>query len=80
MTIEQLRSIHGARPFRAFIMHLVDGRQIAVRHPELLAFAPDAHTVNVYQRDDTMTVVDPAQVVDLEIRPASTRPGPRRKN
>jgi hypothetical protein len=80
MTIEQLHSLYSARPFRAFIMHLVDGSQVAVSHPELMAVADDGRTFTVSLRDDTLTVVDPAQIVDLEIRPAPTKPGPRRKN
>jgi len=80
MTIEQLRNFYHARPFRPFIMHLADGRQLAVGHPEFLATAPGGRTVTVYQPDETSTVVDLLQVTDLEIKSNSTKSGPRKKS
>ena len=34
MTIEKLKSVYLAQPFRPFVLHLADGRQIPVQHPE----------------------------------------------
>jgi hypothetical protein len=72
MTIEQLRNFYSVRPFRPFIMHLADGRQVAVQHPEFLATAPSGRTVTVYQPDDTLNVVDLLLVTDLEIKTNSS--------
>ncbi|MFI5456133.1 MAG: hypothetical protein ACHRXM_11850 [Isosphaerales bacterium] len=80
MTIEQLRNFYQARPFRPFIMHLADGRRLAVHHPEFLATAPSGRTVTVYQPDETSTVVDLLQVTDLEIKSSSTKSGPRKRS
>jgi len=80
MTIEQLRNFYQARPFRPFIIHLADGRRLAVQHPEFLATAPSGRTVTVYQPDETSTVVDLLQVTDLEIKSNSTKSGPRKRS
>jgi hypothetical protein len=69
MTIEKVREYYNAQPFRPFVMHLTDGRQITVHHPEHLAAAPCGRTVTVYQPDDTSNVVDRLLLIDLEIRP-----------
>jgi hypothetical protein len=79
MTIEQLRSAYNAQPFRPFIMHLADGRQIAVQHPEFLAAAPSGRTVMVYQPDDTSNVVDLLLVTGLEFKTAPGASAKRRK-
>jgi hypothetical protein len=79
MTIERLRDFYNARPFRPFVMHLADGRNVAVHHSEYLAAAPSGRTVIVYQPDDTLNVVDLLLVTDLEIQANSSRPGARRK-
>ena len=71
MTIEQLRNLYSAQPFRPFVMHLADGRSIAVAHPEFLASAPSGRTVTVYQPDDTINIVDLLLVTDVEIKAAA---------
>jgi hypothetical protein len=38
MTSEQLTKIHTARPFQPFRIHLADGRNFEVEHPEFLAY------------------------------------------
>jgi hypothetical protein len=77
MTIEQLRTAYNAQPFRPFILHLADGRQIPVHHREFMATAPSGRTVTVYQPDDSSNVIDLLLVTDLEI--TSPRPGPGRR-
>ena len=75
MTIEQIRRVHQAQPFRSFIMHLADGRQLPVLHSEFLAAAPSGRTVIVYQPDDSFNIVDVYLVTDLEVRPQVTSNG-----
>ncbi|HEY5314464.1 MAG TPA: hypothetical protein VIK18_18165 [Pirellulales bacterium] len=77
MTIEKVRESYSAQPFRPFVMHLADGREITAHHPEHLVAAPSGRTVTVYQPDDTSNVVDLLLVTDLEIRP--TRNGSRKR-
>jgi hypothetical protein len=68
MTIQQIRKLYEAVPFRPFNMHLSDGRTIPVHHPEMLAAAPSGRTVVVYEPDDSFHIVDLLLVTDLEVR------------
>ena len=68
MTIERIRELLGLRPFQPFVMHLADGREIAVQHQEFVAMSPSGRTVVVYQPDDSMSIVDLLLVTDLEVR------------
>jgi hypothetical protein len=68
MTIEQLRTLHQARPFRAFDMHLADQRVIGIEHPELLAILPPGRTVFVGHSDGTFEFVDLLLVTRLKSR------------
>lgn len=78
MTIEQLREAYNAEPFQPFVMHLADGRGIAVHHREFMASSPKGRTVTVYQPDGSMNIIDLLLVTDLEIH-ESTKPGNGRK-
>ena len=75
MTFERLRAFYIARPFQRFIMHLADGRQVPVEHPEWIMLMPGGRTVYVTQRDETVNVVDLLLVTDLEIKPATASQG-----
>jgi hypothetical protein len=70
MTIEQLRNVYNAQPFRPFIIHLADGRQVPVHHREFITTVPSGRTVFVFQPDDTVNIIDLLLVTDLEFRPA----------
>jgi hypothetical protein len=63
MTIEQLRQLHAARPFRAFEIHLADGRALTVQHPEQLAQSESGRTIAVARPDDTLEIIDLLMVV-----------------
>ncbi len=80
MTIQKLREAHGARPFRPFIIHMADGREILVTHPEFMAVSPSGRTITVYQPDDSSSFVDLLLVTELEFRPnGQQRRPPRRR-
>lgn len=66
MTIEQFRGSLRAEPFRLFVMHLADGREIVVRHSELAVTTPPGRTAVVVQPNDAVNVVDLLLVKDLE--------------
>jgi len=70
MTIDQLRAAYGAEPFRPFVMHLADGREIPVKHREFMMTVPSGRTVVIAQPDDTVNIIDLLLVTDLEIKPA----------
>jgi hypothetical protein len=69
MTIEQLRNLYTAKPFRAFDIHLADSRTLTVEHPEQLAFSPTGRTIHVAHTDDTVETVDLLLVVSVKPRP-----------
>jgi hypothetical protein len=67
MTTDRLRNVWKAEPFHPFIIHLADGRDITVAHPEFLTRSPSGRTIIVYQPDDTFNVIDLLLVTDLEV-------------
>ena len=68
MTIEKIRQLYEVEPFQPFVMHLADGRKVAVTHREWLASAPSGRTVIVFQPDDSFNIVDLLLVTDLEVK------------
>ncbi|MBI1349278.1 hypothetical protein GC163_23660 [bacterium] len=73
MTIERVRELYHAQPFRPFVIHLADGRAIPVHHQEFIAASPTWRTLVVYKPDDSMNIIDLLLVTDLELRvPQST--------
>ena len=73
MTVEQMRSVYEAQPFRPFTFHLADGGAIPVRHRDFLSPSPSGRTVIVYQSDDTFEIIDLLLVTGLEVRPPGRR-------
>ena len=71
MTIEKIRELYELEPFRPFVMHLADGREIAVAHREWLASAPSGRTVIAFNPDDSFNIVDLLLVTDLEVKNGS---------
>lgn len=80
MTIEQMRAFYEAQPFRPFVIHLADGREIPVHHRAFIMAVPSGRTVIVCQPDDTINVIDLLLVTDLEIKPVRNGSGRRRKS
>jgi hypothetical protein len=80
MTIEKVRDFYNAQPFRPFVIHLADGRAVAVQHPAFIAAAPSGRTLTVYQPDDTLNIVDLLLVTDLGIKAGRNGSRKRRKN
>lgn len=68
MTNERMLAALRQRPFRPFLIHLADGRQVAVKHPEQAAMHPQGRTVIVDQADESWNVVDLLLVTDVEFR------------
>jgi hypothetical protein len=66
MTIDQIRAVHLAHPFRPFVLHLADGRAMQVRHPEFLAYSHTGRTVIVATPGDVFERVDALLIVSVE--------------
>ncbi len=79
MTIEQLRKVHQAQPFRAFRMKLADGNELNVSHPELLSYSASGRTVIVVTADDSFEVVDLLLVASIEVGDGQTTRRRKRK-
>lgn len=69
MTSERLREACEAQPFRPFVFHLADGREVPVLSREFILTVPSGRTVVVCQPDDTMNIIDLLLITDLEFRP-----------
>ena len=68
MTVERIRELLDLQPFRPFVMHLADGREVRVHHRELIIAAPSGRTLIVVQPDDSMNIVDLLLVTDIEMK------------
>ena len=66
MTVEKIRDLHQAQPFHPFRIHLADGRNFAVEHPEFMSMSPSGRTIVVHQRDESMQIIDLLLVASLE--------------
>jgi hypothetical protein len=84
MNIEQLRAAYKAEPFTPFVLHLADGRELAVPHRDFLYVFPSGRMAIVTQPDESFNVVDTLLVTDLEFKSKSAgngkgrrKPGPR---
>ncbi len=79
MTIEQLRAAYMAKPFRPFVIHLADGREVPVQHPEFMMAVPSGRTIVVCQPDDSLNIIDLLLVTDLEIKTPTNGSGKRKR-
>lgn len=77
MTIEQLRRVHQARPFRRFTLRLADGSRLPVPHPEFLWLHPRGRTAIVATPNDGFQIVDVLLVAAIEV--GNGKPRSRRK-
>jgi len=78
-TIEQLRKMHRATPFRPFDIHIADGRSLLVEHPEILAIAPPGRTIGIGPGDGTVGIVDLLFVTSLKPRTNGRDGHPKRR-
>jgi hypothetical protein len=60
--------LYDAQPFKPFVLHLADGREIPVHHRDFIMAVPSGRTLIVVQPDDTMNIVDLLLVTDAEIK------------
>jgi hypothetical protein len=77
MTSEQFRAALATQPFRPFIIHMADGREIPVRHPEFTMPPPVGRTTVVFQPDRSMSIIDLLLVTELEYRESIDMPDKR---
>ncbi|MBI4606806.1 MAG: hypothetical protein HY721_32985 [Planctomycetes bacterium] len=75
MTAERLRAAFRAKPFRPFRIHLADGGELQVTHPELAWVAPDGQTAVVIWPQTELNIVDLPAVTRI----SRARSAPRRR-
>lgn len=73
MTIEQLRQVWEADPFRPFTIQLADGRNVMVHHREFVAASPSGRTIIVYLPDESFRMIDLLLVTELEVSKGKKR-------
>ena len=69
MTLDPLEDACFAEPFEPFSLHLADGRELRIPHPEFLGFTSSKWIIIVYGRDDSRDVVDLELVTTLRFAP-----------
>jgi len=68
MNAEPLRRAVQARPFRPFLLHLADGREVPVGHPENVEVTSDDRCVMVYIPGEGAEILDLPLVTAIDFR------------
>ena len=76
MTVEQLRNLHQAQPFRPFAIRMVNGTSYHVPHSEFLSQSPSGRTIIVHHPDDTFSVIDLLLATELKVDGSPTAAQP----
>ena len=67
MTIDRVRQVARATPFKPFTLSLTDGRRFRVRSPEFIMITPEAsRTVVVAESGEDYSIVDLLLVTSLD--------------
>lgn len=77
MSIEEIRALRNAQPFKPFDIVLRDGRKVHVALPERMALAPNGAKLGVYE-GIMPTLIDVASIASLTLARTRKR-RPRRK-
>lgn len=67
MTLNQLRAVHQAKPFRPFTLQLADENEAHVRHPELMLLTPGGRTIVVATSDEDIQIIDSLLVTAIRL-------------
>jgi hypothetical protein len=74
MTVDQLKNVIEAQPFRPFTIHMGDGRSFLVKHRDFISRSPSGRTLIVYGDGDNFSILDLLLVTELEVH-SPTKPG-----
>ncbi len=67
MTVDRIRQVVKAAPFKPFTLCLTDGRRFRVRHPEFILITPEAsRTVVVAESGENYSIVDLLHVTSID--------------
>jgi hypothetical protein len=70
MRAEEIRKVQRAQPFRPFILHLLDGREFQINHPEFLFLSHGERTAIVDDVDGSLEIIDPMLVTSVSVASA----------
>jgi len=56
-------------PFRPFVIHLTDGREVTVASRDFIMCSPKGCSVTVFQPDDRMTMIDVGRISEIQAFP-----------
>jgi hypothetical protein len=65
MTTKQMLRTLRVAPFQPFVIHMVNGRSLEVRHPELVTFEGGGRIALVRVAEDCIEAVDILMIVSL---------------
>jgi hypothetical protein len=69
MAVEQIRSLQDATPFRAFRVHMANGKSVKVPHPDFMNLSPTGRIMIVYRADDSFELINTLLVTSVETLP-----------
>ncbi len=73
MTIQQLRAMLKAVPFRPFTLHMADGRAFPIPHPDFLLMSPSGRMAFAFRDDDECTILDLPLMTEIKFaKPAAS--------
>ena len=79
MTVDQVRNLHRAKPFRPFTIHVADGTSVEVTHPENMLQSQGGRTIVVNTQGEEMAIVDLLLVTQLTFKHGNGSPPRRRR-
>jgi hypothetical protein len=79
MTIEQIKKLYDAQPFRPFVIHLADGREVPVAHRDFIATVPSGRILAVSVDDDAFDLIDLLLVTDVVVQSGRNGTGRHRR-
>jgi hypothetical protein len=69
MSPDDIRQAITALPYRPFTLHTADGRAFPIHARDLVMVSPRGLTVDVYQPDDRLNMLDTIQITAISFEP-----------
>jgi hypothetical protein len=69
--LEEIRKIKNQRPFLPFVVHIADGREIRVTHPDAIAWMDDIPRIVICGQPSGWEIVDVGLITSLAIQTPS---------
>ena len=66
MTVQKLRAAHQTTPFQPVLIHMADGCQFVVSHPDFMFIHPMGRTVIICQGNEDFSILDSLMITDVK--------------